>query len=251
MPDISPHAIVEPGAELADDVRVGPFSYVGPRVRIGPRCVIANNVTLVGRTTLGERNTVFPLAVIGVPAQPGGDGGACTIGPGNAVREHVTIYAGRQRPTTIGADNLLMIYATVGAQAALGDHCILANATHVGPDACLEDYTHTSGFTTIGPSVRVGAYSFLAGYADIARDVPPYAMVQGTPCRVRGVNTHKLRRCGFADDDIRALKEAFRELYNGQEDAPNPTVVARLAAEEGANGHVRRLVAALAGGGAA
>ena len=65
MPDISAHAIVEPTAEVADDVTIGPFCYVGHRVRIGPGSRIANNVTLLGRTTLGQRTEVFPMSVIG------------------------------------------------------------------------------------------------------------------------------------------------------------------------------------------
>lgn len=249
MSEISPKAIVEPGAELADDVRVGPFSYVGPHVRIGAGCVIENNVSLTGHTTLGERNHVFPMAAIGASLDGPEDRAVCRIGDANSFREHVTVYGGAETPTRVGADNLIMIDSTVGAGAEIGNHCVIANLTHIGPAARMEDYTHTSGFAAIEPGVTVGAYTFIVAYAGIDRDVPPYATVQGAPYRIRGVNTHKLRRCGFGDDDIRALKDAFRELFNGSCQGIDPDVLARWSEQTRGNARVRRLLDALASAG--
>jgi len=245
MPGISPHAIVEKGAKLAEGVRVGPFSYIGPKVRIGPGCIIENNVTIVGRTSLGERNHVFPMAAIGLCSDGPADAGACVTGDANSFREHVTVYGGADGPTRIGTDNLVMIDCTIGAGAVVGDHCIFANLTHVGPGARVADYTQTSGFAAIGQGVTIGAYTFIAGYAGIGRDVPPYAVIQGSPYRVRGVNTHKLKRCGFGDDDILALKEAFRELFNGTGEPVSCEAIERCRQASGANVCVERLLAAL------
>jgi UDP-N-acetylglucosamine acyltransferase len=244
MPKPSANTVIEKGAKVADDVRVGPFSYVGPNVEIASGCVIENNVTLIGATRLGRNTHVFPLAVIGACEETGREG-RCTLGSDNAVREHVTIYAGRRQPTVIGSDNLLMIGSQVGAGATIGDHGIFANFTQIGAGARIEDYFHTSGFTFIEPGVSVGAYTFTAGYADIDADAPPYAILQGCPFRVRGVNTIKLKRCGFADEDIRALKDAFRELFNGQDRHADAGAVERLAGRAQLNGHVRALLDAI------
>ena len=172
MPKISPHAIVEKGAELAEGVRVGSFSYIGPKVRIGPGCIIENNVTIVGQTSLGERNHVFPMAAIGMPPDGAADGGASVTGDANSFREHVTVYAGIERPTQVGTDNLFMIDCAVGAGAVVGDHSIFANLTHVGPGAHVADYAQTSGFAALEGGVTVGADTFIAGYAGLDRDVP-------------------------------------------------------------------------------
>lgn len=240
MVDISRNATVEKSAKLAEDVRVGPFSYIGPHVKIGRGCVIENNVTIVGKTTLGARTHVFPMAVVG--AANGGEEGECIIGNANAIREHVTIYAGAANPTRIGHDNLIMIGSHVGAGATVGDHGIFANCTSIGPEAAVEDYVRTSGFCAIEAGVTVGAYTFIAGYAGINHDAPPFAMVHGFPMRVRGVNRENLRRCGFGDDDIRALKAAFRELFSDTSDQPDASVLNKLAKSASANAHVRRLV---------
>jgi UDP-N-acetylglucosamine acyltransferase len=249
MPEISPHAIVEPTAELADDVTVGPFCYVGPKVRIGSGSRIANNVTIQGRTTLGQRTTVFPMCVIGAP--PAGvddDAGECVLGEANAIREHVTIYGGLDKPTVIGNHNLIMIASQIGPGAALGDHGIFDNCTKIGAAAIIEDYVRMSGFAAVADGVRVGAYAFVAGYAGVADDSPPYAMLQGYPVRVRGLNTRNLKACGFGEQDIGALKSAFRELFNGRGQEVKRDVLERLVGDPQVNPYVRRLTDALQAG---
>jgi len=236
--------MVDKAAELADDVCVGAFTCIGPGVRIGPGCVIENNVTIVGQTTIGARTRVSPLAVIGVAETPGETPGQCLIGEASALREHVTVYGGQQAPTRIGNDDLIMIGCQVGAGADVGDHVILANCTHVGAGARVEDYVRTSGFTTVAPGATVGAFTFTAGYSEVHRDVPPFAMIQGCPVRIRGVNTNNLRRCGFGEDAIRQLKDAFRELFDGVPGKVHEAALRRLEADATAGPHVRRLIEA-------
>ena len=247
MPIIARQAIIEPTAKLADDVQVGAFSYIGPDVELGSGCVVENNATIIGRTRMGENNHVFPMAVVGASDEDCQTPGELIIGEANSFREHVTICAGSDRPTVIGAGNLIMVDCQIGVGAALGDRCILANCTLVGAGAELADYVQTSSYTEIEPGVRVGAYSFVMGYSGVCRDAPPYAMLQGFPFRVRGVNTPKLQRCGFEDEDISALKVAFRELFNGSNEKPNPDVLLQLANNDQINSHVGRLVEFLQG----
>ena len=243
MADISKYATIERGAEIADDVKIGPFTYIGPHVRIGSGCVIEGNVTITGKTELGDRNRVSPLAVIGVGEGKGAEPGEVVIGQANSIREHATIYGGPPgQPTRLGDDNLVMIGCHVGGGATIGNHGILINNTLIGAGAVLEDYVHTSGFILIAPGVRVGAYTFTLGYTEIDRDAPPYAMVQGTPFRVRGVNSEKLRRCGFDDSSIKALKQAFHDLYNGSGETANAEVLKRLLTQPDVDVHVKRLV---------
>jgi UDP-N-acetylglucosamine acyltransferase len=244
MPEISRYAVVEKGAELADNVRVEPFAYVGPEVTIGLGCVIENGASVLGRTSLGANCHVFPMAIIGSAEDPDRSG-QCVIGEANDIREHVTIAGGFDRPTRIGNDNLIMIGCRIGPGAAVGDHCILTNCTQIDADAVIEDYVGTSAFTFVAAGATVGAYTYIAGYTGIEGAAPPYAMVQGYPFRVRGVNSEKLRRCGFGDDDIRALKETFRELYNGTGAKADPKALNRLSARSGLNAHVRGLVETL------
>lgn len=241
MPTIDSHSIVESGATLADDVVVGPFCHIGPEVTIEAGTVIDNNVTLTGRTHIGQQCRLFPLTVIG----PGVDcpDGVCTIGNANQIREHVTIYGGSaEQPTVIGQDNLIMIASQVGPGATVGDHGIFANSTSIAARAVIEDYVRTSAFSLVDESIRVGAYTFLAGYVHVDHHAPPFAMLQGSPYRVRGVNSHNLKLCGFGEDDIRELKRIFRELYNAHGQL-NRDVLQRIKGDQPANPHVISAIA--------
>ena len=166
----------------------------------------------------------------------------------NALREQVTVYAGMPKhPTRVGNDNLIMIACQIGSGAVLGNHGIFANCTIIDSQACIEDYVGSSAFAVVEQGMTVGAYTFITGYAAIDRDAPPYAIVQGFPFRVRGINAEKLKRCGFGEDDIRALKDAVRDLFDDQGAAINEEALRRYATAS-ANPHVRRLVESIQNG---
>ncbi len=244
---ISPKAIVINPAGLADDVQVGPFTYLGPDVAVEGGTVIANNVTVTGRTRIGRSCRLFPGCIVG--CDPAGDdqtGGTCTIGPGNTIREHVIIESGAADGpgTTLGENNLLMVSCCVGRDADLAGEGIFANFTRIGRRARIEKYVRTSGFTSIAPYATVGAYTFTTGYSGIDRDAPPYAIVQGFPFRVRNINKENLRRCGFDPQAIETLKKAFRIIFNGEAAFPDDEQL-RSAEQIFDNQHVGELIASL------
>lgn len=240
MAEISPKAIVLNPAGLAEDVRVGPFSFIGAEVTVGPGTIIANNVTIAARTRIGAGCELFPGCIVGcapedarradVPA------GSCSIADGNVLREHVIIEAGAQpgagsdappsetshdqTGTVLGAKNLIMVGCQVGHDAKLEGGGVFANYTRIEHHARIEKFVWTSGFTSVLAYSTVGAYAFTTGYACVDRDAPPYTIVQGHPFRVRSVNTENLRRRGFDKKTIELLKKAFRALFDGQAGLP-------------------------------
>src|SRR5437763_13010659 len=114
MPKISPMAVVDAKARLAEDVEVGPFCVVGPNVSIGPGCKLLSHVVVDGHTTIGRDNLFHPYAVIGgAPQDLKYRGGPMKlqIGEGNVIRESVTMHIGTETGggiTRIGDKNLLM-----------------------------------------------------------------------------------------------------------------------------------------------
>lgn len=240
MPEISPKAVVDPSAQLAADVKVGAFAFIGAGVKIASGCIIDNNATVLGNTTLGENTHVFPMAVVGTSQDGAESVGRCIIGKANNIREHATICAGTGQPTIIGDDNLIMIGCHIGAGTKVGNHGIFANFTQFNDGSVIEDYVRTSGFALVENNIRVGAYTFISGYAGIESNAPPYSIVQGNPFRVRGANSENLRRCGFGEKDIKAIKSALREMYNGVGQI-NDKVLQKFAKSASPNPYVRRL----------
>jgi UDP-N-acetylglucosamine acyltransferase len=220
MPKIHPMAVVETGAELAADVVVGPFAYIGPQVRLGKGCVVHPHAHLEGRTTVGDDNEFFPNSVIGCVSQDlkyrGGD---CTVVIGNAnrFREACTVHIGTEEGggvTQIGDDNLLMVNVHIAHDCILGDHNILGNNVMLAGHVLVEDWVIISGGVAVHHFVTFGKHSYCGGLSGITRDVPPFMIVDGHPHIVRGVNRIGLKRRGFNDAQLEALRTAYRLLFS-------------------------------------
>ncbi len=249
MPKISSKAVVANPSGLAEDVEVGPFSFLGPEVTVAAGTVIANNVTILGRTSIGAGCKLYPGCVVGSPPEglAAEDAGVCLIDAGNVIREHVIVEAGGDANgagTNVGKANMLMVGCHVGHDAALDSEGIFANFTRISHHCRIEQYVRTGGFTGMAAYATVGAYAFTTGYASIDRDVPPYAKVQGIPFRVRSVNVVRLQRCGFDAGTIAALKKAFRALFDGDAAFPAGEKLDSVQASSG-DEHVTYLVESL------
>jgi UDP-N-acetylglucosamine acyltransferase len=238
-------ATVDPGAELAPDVEVGPYAVVEAGVVLGPGCVLHTHAVVRGATTLGPGNVIHPFAVIGGEPQTkrlAAGRGLLRIGASNVFREHVTIHGGSAGgATVVGSDNLFMVGAHVAHDARVGSQVVLSNATQLAGHAVIEDWVTFGGLSGVAQHVRVGESAFVAAASACERDVPPFMVVQGDRARFRGVNVVGLRRRGVPEESIAALKRAARKLW-----LSGATRASTLSTLEGeSDPYVRRLVAAL------
>lgn len=216
---IHPTAVISPGAELAEDVRIEAFSIIGPRVTIGSGSVVGPHAVIDGWTTLGERNQVFPFATLGYPPQDlsyRGEETQLVIGNDNIFRESTTINRATQRGggvTRIGDRNLFMAYAHVAHDCTIGNNVILANATTLGGHVHIDDFAILGGLVAIHQFIRIGAYAFIGGKSGLRMDMPPYMLAFGAPGKLYGPNLVGLRRHGFTRTTIQALKQSYRIMF--------------------------------------
>jgi UDP-N-acetylglucosamine acyltransferase len=216
---IDPHAIVSPRAELAAGVTVGPFSVIGPDVRIGPDTIVGPHVVINGPTTIGAGNRIHQFASLGDAPQDkkyGGEPTRLEIGDRNVFRESCTINRGTTHDkgvTRIGDDNLFMAYSHVAHDCLVGCHTVFANCASLGGHVEIGDWVILGGLTAVHQFCKVGAHAFLAGGAIVTRDVPPYIMVAGNHAVPHAVNSEGLKRRGYAEEQIRAIREAYRLVY--------------------------------------
>ena len=216
---IDPRAVVSGEARLAADVTVGPFTVIGPGVEIGPRTIIGPHAVINGPTVLGADNHVFQFASIGDAPQDKkyrGEPTRLVIGDRNVFREFVTVNRGTTHDkgvTTIGNDNLLMACAHVAHDCTVGNNTVFANGAVLGGHVEIGDWVILGGLSAVHQFVKVGAHAFLSGGAMVRRDVPPYVIVIGDPAVPQAVNSEGLKRRGFSEDQIRAIREAYRTLY--------------------------------------
>ncbi|HTN77163.1 MAG TPA: acyl-ACP--UDP-N-acetylglucosamine O-acyltransferase, partial [Pirellulaceae bacterium] len=222
MIHIAPTAVVDPKAELADDVVVGPYCVVGPLVKIGQGTQLDSHVTITGDTLIGSFNHIFPNAVIGGEPQDLSYRGSNTrveIGDHNVIREGVTINRATEKEdglTEIGSHCYLMATSHVAHDCKLGDRVIIANGTLLGGHVHVHDDATLSGGVGVHHYTTIGSYSFIGGISRVLHDVPPYMLVEGIPTRPRCINIVALQRGDFPADVIRALSEAHRLIYRAK-----------------------------------
>lgn len=212
-------AIIHPSAKLAEDVKIGAYSIVEEDVEIGSGTEIKSHVTLCKHTGIGKNNRIFQFSSIGEEPQDkkyNQEPTRTVIGDNNTIREYVTINRGTiddQGVTSIGNNNLIMAYVHIAHDCILTDNIIIANGTTLAGHVHLGEYVILGGFTKLHQFCRIGAHAFTAMDTGFQKDLPPYIMAQGNPAKPRTINVEGLKRRGFSQDDITAIKKAFRLLY--------------------------------------
>ena len=215
---IHPTAIVSPLAKLGNNVRIGPFCVIGANVELGDDCVLHSHVVLEGHAKFGRGNEFFPFAVIGGKTQDlkyVGEPTRLEVGDHNVFRENVTVHRGTHEslPTRIGSNNLLLCYSHVAHDCQLGNHIILSNSVGLAGHIVVEDHAIVSGMAAVHQFCRIGRHSIIGGASKVVQDVPPFMIVDGNPASTRGLNMVGLQRRGFCEEDIKALKAAYKKLF--------------------------------------
>lgn len=219
MANIHPSAVIDPGAELADGVDVGPLCYVGPDVRIGAGTRLISQVTILGPTDIGCRNTVWPHATLGGQAQDlkyKGEKTRLVVGDDNEIRENVTMHRGTAHDlgvTRVGNHNLVMAYVHIAHDCTISDDVIIASYVALAGHVRIERCAVIGGASAAHHFVTIGQYAYVGGMTRLVHDVPPFMVVEGNPATVRGANVIGLTRHGFDPETIKRLKDAYRRLF--------------------------------------
>jgi len=213
MQTIHPTSIVEEGAQIGDNVTIGPFCYITGDVTIGDGTTIASHVLIEGETRIGKNNRIFAHTAIGTIPQDlkyNGESVQLLIGDNNTIREFVQINSGTEgggAVTRIGNHNLLMGHVHIGHDIQIGNRCIIANGSALAGHVELGDFVVIGGLSAIHQFSKLGDYAMLAGASALAQDIPPFCMAEGNRATLRGLNLTGLRR-NIDREGINALKNA-------------------------------------------
>lgn len=216
---IHPTAVVDPKAELGEDVVVGPLAIIEAGVRVGDRCNVGPLNRLVGDTTIGSDNRFESHGSIGAPPQDlkyAGEPTRLEIGDNNVFREFVTIHRGTPGGggvTSIGCDGLFMAYVHVAHDCQVGSNVIFANNATLAGHVEVGDGSTVGALTAVHQFCRVGEHTFIGGGSIVTKDSMPFMKIVGNrPARCFGPNTLGLERKGFSEDRRKALTAMWRIL---------------------------------------
>ncbi len=219
MSKIHQSAIISAGAKIGEGVEVGPYCVIGGNVEIGAGTVIKSHVVIDGHTKIGKNNTIFPFATIGLVPQDlkfAGEDSRVAIGDNNSIREHVTIHLGTKdgaMQTTIGNNCLLMVGVHVAHDCVVGNNVILANNATLAGHVELGDNVVIGGLSALHQFVRVGQGAMIGGMSGVESDVIPYGLVMGERAFLAGLNLVGMKRHNVAREEIHALRNFFKELF--------------------------------------
>ena len=229
-----PLAYVHPGAKIAKNVVVEPFTTINNNVQIGEGTWVGSNVTIMEGARIGKNCFIYPGSVIAANPQDlkfEGEDSLCEIGNNTTIRECVTINRGtKDRGTTkIGSNCLIMAYSHVAHDCIVGDHCIFSNNSTLAGHITVGDYVILSGFVAVHQFCKIGSHAFVAGGSLVRKDVPPYVKAAREPLSYVGINSVGLRRRGFDSKVIMQIQSIYRTLY--QKKYNNTQAVSIMEAE--------------------
>jgi len=217
---IHPTAIVEKGAELGVDVKIGPYCVVGANVKLGDRAELKSHVAVDGCTTIGEGTVIFPFASLGHAPQDlkyKGEKSQLIIGKNNKIREHVTMNPGTEggaMKTVVGDNCLFMTASHVAHDCVVGNNVIMANNATLAGHVEVGDFAIIGGLAAVHQFVRIGPFAMIGGMSGVEYDVIPYGLVKGERAHLAGLNYVGLERRGFTKDQTQLLLKAFRQLFD-------------------------------------
>jgi len=215
-----PLAYVHPGAKIAKNVVIEPFTTIHNNVTIGEGTWIGSNVTIMEGARIGKNCSIFPGAVISAMPQDlkyQGEETTVVIGDNTTIRECATINKGTsdRMKTVIGNNCLIMAYCHVAHDCFVGDGCIFSNNSTLAGHVTIGQNVVLAGMVAVHQFVSIGNHAFVTGGSLVRKDVPPYVKAAREPLSYVGINSIGLRRRGFESDKIREIQT----IYNNSQAA--------------------------------
>ena len=213
-----PLAYVHPGAKIAKNVVIEPFTTINNNVIIGEGTWIGSNVTIMEGARIGKNCSIFPGSVISAMPQDlkyDDEDTTVVIGINVTIRECVTINRGTtdKMKTVIGDNCLIMAYCHIAHDCTVGKNCIFSNNSTLAGHTTVGDYVILAGMAAVHQFCSIGNHSFVTGGSLVRKDVPPYVKAAREPLSYVGINSVGLRRRGFSSDKIKEIQNIYRLLY--------------------------------------
>jgi acetyltransferase-like isoleucine patch superfamily enzyme len=200
--EIHPTATVHPGTVLGVGVKVLENAVVGKQPSLSPRSTTKREP--LAPTEIGDGTIVSTGAIVFAGSRIGA---RVILGDQSCVRERVTIgddvVLGRgslvENDTTIGAMTRIQANAYITAYSTLEEHVFIAPCVMTTNDnfmgrtekrlelmkgPTIRRGARVGGGAILCPGIEVGAEAFVGAGAVVTKDVPPRAVVVGSPARV-------------------------------------------------------------------
>ena len=211
MTEVAETAIVYPGTVVGEGCQILDYAVVGkqptlsprstakreelPPLELGPGTIVSTGAVVFAGTTVGERVIVGDQACVRERCRIGDD---VVIGRGSLV----------ENDTSVGALTKIQAHAYITAYSVLEDNVFIApcvittNDNYMGRTEKRHDLVkgptihrgaRVGGGSVLLPGIEIGEEAFIGAGAVVLRDVPPRAVMVGSPARqIRDVPDEEL-----------------------------------------------------------
>jgi UDP-3-O-[3-hydroxymyristoyl] glucosamine N-acyltransferase len=190
--EVGPLCVIEAGAEIGPGCRIGPCAVIGSGVVIGRDCRIGAHASL-SHALLGARVYVYPGARIGqegfgfTATEAGFQSvphlGRVILRDDVEIGANTTIDRGSTGDTVIGAGSRIDNLVQIAHNVVIGRGCAFAAQVGVSGSTIFEDFVSVGGQAGFSGHLRVGREAQIAAQAAVMSDVPPGALMAGSPAQ--------------------------------------------------------------------
>jgi UDP-3-O-[3-hydroxymyristoyl] glucosamine N-acyltransferase len=245
-PGIHPTAVVAETAEIDPTASIGPYCCVGEAAVIGPEVTVMAGTRVGDGSNIGAGTWIYPNVVIGSRVRTGTDavihsGSVFLSNPEPPTEEeapsearkyqieigrdveigaNVTVEAGKSTPTRIGPGTKIDNLVRVGAEARIGDDCIIVAQVSIGAGATIGNNVTLAGQVSIEPHRRLGDEVMVGAKSLISDEVEDRAVVSGIPAIRHDLDLRlkaHLRRLPKLFQRVEALEKALSSNTPGHE----------------------------------
>ncbi len=201
MTEVAETAIVYPGTVIGDGCRILDYAVVGkqptlsprstakreelPPLRLGPGTIVSTGAVVFAGTTVGERVIVGDQACVRERCTIGDD---VVIGRGSLVENDTSVGA----LTKIQAHAYITAYSLLEESVFIAPCVITTNDNFMGrtekrrelvKGPTIRRGARVGGGAVLLPGIEVGEEAFVGAGAVVLKDVPPRAVMVGSPAR--------------------------------------------------------------------
>ena len=217
--DIHQFAVVHPDAIIGENVKIGPFVTIDDNVEIGDGTIIDSGAVVRSGARIGKNCHIHANAVVGDIPQDlkfQGEDTVAIVGDNTVIREFVTIHRGTasRGKTVVGNNCLIMAYCHVAHDCIVGNHVIMSNSAQLAGEVEVADWAIIGGGALVHQFTHIGSHVMIQGGALVNKDIPPYCMAARYPIAYEGVNKVGLHRRGYTSEQIDAIADVYRTIYD-------------------------------------
>jgi UDP-3-O-[3-hydroxymyristoyl] glucosamine N-acyltransferase len=216
---IGAFCVVEKGAVIGARTALHPFSYIGAGVKIGEDCALYPFATVLEGCVLGHRVILQSGAVIGAdgfgfaPDPPKGyvkvpQIGNVVIEDDVEIQANACVDRGALGATRVGRGSKIDNLVQIAHNVQIGEHSVFAAQAGISGSTKVGNWVTFAGQSASAGHLNIGDRAIVTGQAGAGKDVPPGAMVSGSPA-VPTLEHHR----GLAElNKLSNLKKRVKEL---------------------------------------